>query len=103
MEGDVNDWNQDKNDNVNSNQFLAAMLLHELCHVLIDGYERYVFVAKNEHPEETYCIRDTFFEECAVSPKYPSGRRPDIRDWLTYSYLIDVNIRGIQSLSFARV
>jgi len=102
IEGDVADWNQDKSDNINSNQSLAATLLHELCHVLIDDYERNVYVAENTYLEETYCVRDTFFERCAVSPKYPNARRPDMRARLTYSYLIDANISDIQRLSFAQ-
>ena len=103
IENDTIDWNQDKNDNVNSNQALAAMLLHELCHALIDGDERDVDVANNQYPEESYCVRDTFWEACPYSPKYHESRRPDMRARLQYAYLIDINIRDIQSYSRVRI
>jgi hypothetical protein len=103
IENDTVDWNRDKSDNVDSESCIAAMLLHEICHVLIDDDERIVFVAKNEYPEETYCVRDTFFEECPYSPKYYNERRPDMRARFQYAYLIDVSIRDIQSKSRVRI
>jgi len=89
---------------VTLNASIERTVLHEICHLLIDGNERnvnYDISGNTTTDTSTIGVRDTIWRY-NPNPKFPNNQEPDMKNRITYAYLLDKDIQGIQFHSKAR-
>jgi hypothetical protein len=103
IKSDVISWNvSHPAEAVTLDNSIESLLLHEICHLLIDGYERDVDFDVNGNTIvdiSTIGVRDILWRE---NPNHPKGKEPDMKNYVNFARLLVNDIRDIQFHSKAR-